>query len=290
MNDSLTILVSSCDKYEDLWEPFFYLLHKNWKELEQYPIVLNTETKKFSMEGLNIQCLQLYSKGEKVSWGKRLIDTLKEINSEYILFFLDDYFITDVVDNNKVMESIKLFEKDTEAAVFYLIPTEGGIENESLGNFLLLKNDATWKLNTSIGIWKKKYLMSYIMEHESPWAWEQYGSIRARNYKQHFYTWKSAIPVIFNFAVEWGGAIHRGKWTPYAIQLCKDNNISIDFSIRGYETGRPPFDEDEFATDKKGIAKVFRRPFIKRVKRYIKYLIEGCKEKKIREKSLSQYK
>ena len=48
MDNSVTILVSSCDLYEDAWYPFFKLLKIQWPECEQYRIVLNTETKTYN--------------------------------------------------------------------------------------------------------------------------------------------------------------------------------------------------------------------------------------------------
>ena len=54
MDNKCTIVVSSCDKYEDLWEPFFSILKANWPELD-YQIVLNTETKKYKYPGLEIK-------------------------------------------------------------------------------------------------------------------------------------------------------------------------------------------------------------------------------------------
>ena len=65
-----TVLVSSCDAYEDLWNPFFSIIKKEWPEVVDYPIVLNTESKAYTHDGLNIKCYQLYKPGTKVHWGK----------------------------------------------------------------------------------------------------------------------------------------------------------------------------------------------------------------------------
>ena len=92
--------------------------------------------------------------------------------------------------------------------------------------------------------------------------------------------------MIFDYEKDWGGAIHRGKWTPYAIELCNENGFEIDYNIRGIETGTPPFEYDEFKTNKSGILKIFRRPIKTRLVRYIKYLKEYCTEKIARRKSL----
>ena len=42
---NLTIIVNTCDKYEDAWNPFFRLMEINWPESENYKIILNTENK-----------------------------------------------------------------------------------------------------------------------------------------------------------------------------------------------------------------------------------------------------
>ena len=44
-----SVLVTSCDSYDDTWEPFFTLLETMWPNCH-YPIYLSTETKNFSLE------------------------------------------------------------------------------------------------------------------------------------------------------------------------------------------------------------------------------------------------
>ena len=47
LNNDVTIIVNSCDKYECAWEPFFKLFKINWPECESFNIILNTEEKKY---------------------------------------------------------------------------------------------------------------------------------------------------------------------------------------------------------------------------------------------------
>ena len=107
-----TVLESSCDAYDDLWYPFFTILKKQWPELSNYNIVLNTESKSYHYEGLHIKCFELYSVGKKITWGKRLIETLERIDSKYIIFLLDDFFLTDRVDQSKIDKCVDYLEKD----------------------------------------------------------------------------------------------------------------------------------------------------------------------------------
>ena len=94
--EDCTLLLNSYDGGEDLWEGFFTALYVQWKEFD-LPVVLNTETKKFDFKSLNIRTINCPKKN--VSWGKRLIDCLKKIDTEYVLFFLDDFWLDAPVDN-----------------------------------------------------------------------------------------------------------------------------------------------------------------------------------------------
>ena len=42
---SCAVVVCSCDKYSDLWDPYFELFKKFWADCP-YPVFLNTETKR----------------------------------------------------------------------------------------------------------------------------------------------------------------------------------------------------------------------------------------------------
>ena len=92
-NKRLTILVNSCDKNSDLWEVFFKVMQKYWQDCP-YRIILNTETKSYSFDGFNVECLCVAknkSDEELLSyaWADRVKDNLKYIDTKYTLFLLD---------------------------------------------------------------------------------------------------------------------------------------------------------------------------------------------------------
>lgn len=266
-----TVLVSSCDAYDDLWHPFFTILKEQWPELGSYNIVLNTESKSFGCEGLHIKCFQLYSGGRKIPWGKRLIETLERIDSKYIIFLLDDFFLTDRVEQSVIDRCVDYLERNDNISVFQLHPTSDkkGTKSEAYPGFELRSKDGKWRLNTQAAIWRREKLTSYVRPHESAWDWEIYGNERSRRYTEDFYVLSEDEKSVFSYEAAWGGAIHRGKWTPYAVALCKEYGINMNFGIRGYETQKPPFDKPEYSTGKRGIKELFRPPFIKRLYNYI---------------------
>ena len=87
--NNLTILINSCDKYEDAWDPFFKILKTQWPECENYSIVLNTETKIYNCNYLNVKNI---CGGKEKTWSQRLKYTLNQIDSDYILYFFRRFF------------------------------------------------------------------------------------------------------------------------------------------------------------------------------------------------------
>lgn len=283
-----TVLVSSCDAYEDLWNPFFSIIKKEWPEVVDYPIVLNTESKAYTHDGLNIKCYQLYKPGTKVHWGKRLIDTLNRVEDDYVLFLLDDFFLTDRVNYAEIVRCYEYMRQDKNIAVFYFVPSSDPNQKRSdkyLGYAKRSQNGA-WKLNTQAALWRKDKLISYIRPHESAWEWEVYGSQRSSRYLEDFYAVCSRENRAFQYRDDWGGAIHRGRWTPYAIDLLKKNGFAIDVSIRGIEDEAPPYGIPKNEQNMNRIQRMFRPPFFKRLKAYVIYLLSRPREWIVKYKSL----
>ena len=54
--DDITILVNSCDLYEDAWYPFFKLLQIQWKDCP-YDVVLHTETKVYDCDFMDVRTI-----------------------------------------------------------------------------------------------------------------------------------------------------------------------------------------------------------------------------------------
>ena len=79
MKDKISILVSSCDKYADLWPLFSYFFNKNWPdcELNKYLISNSNSSNIDGFEQLNI--------GADLGWSSNLIKSLKHIHQNSFL-------------------------------------------------------------------------------------------------------------------------------------------------------------------------------------------------------------
>lgn len=240
MADRCTLLVNSCDAYEDLWVPFFTILTHRWKELP-YPIVLNTESKSFSFPNLDIRTFQLYDEKDRVPWGARFIKTLQHIDTEYVLCMLDDFFLLEDVEQARIDECMRWMDADHNIAVFSFWRTrQPNIRDNRYPHFEKRPQNGKYRFNCQAALWRRDKLLQYIRPHESPWEWEIYGSIRSRRYKESFYSAIEGEPYVFVYDWFAGGAVHRGKWTRGVSGLLNNYNIKIDYSTRGFETDANP--------------------------------------------------
>lgn len=231
--DKVTILVNSCDDYEEIWNPFFMLYKKYWPTCN-YPIVLNTESKKYHYGDLNIRTMSLYKPGQKVPWGKRLIETLKNVESEYILFLLDDFFFTDYVDVKRLEECIKWMDENPNIATFGFTRTrQPNIKDGKFPGFEKRPQEGEYRLNTQAAIWRREKLISYIRPHESAWDWEILGSKRSSRYQEDFYSAIEGDLLIFPYnSVDYG--LRRGKWLKGTVSVFDREGIKVDYSKRGF--------------------------------------------------------
>ena len=101
---NLAMYVSSYDGCSDLWETYFSLLDKFWPDCA-IPIYLVNNEKEFAYKRVKV-----INTGKEVDWFNRNINALNQINEKYIIFMLEDYFISKMINNADFDEIISFME------------------------------------------------------------------------------------------------------------------------------------------------------------------------------------
>lgn len=233
-----TILVCSCDDYEDLWIPFFKLLHKYWIDCP-CKIILNTESKVFKYDGLDIICFSMY-KNKNVPYGKRMLEHLNKIKTEYVLLLMDDFFIRKEVNEFELIKVIRWMKENTNIACFSFQHYDDKYNKSSkiYEDYELRPVYGEYKLNFQAAIWNKKKLIESWKMHETPWEWETIANYRTFKSNWAFYVINDDknTPIDYGFKHS-GMGVFRGKWILDSVEkLFKENNIVVDFSKRGIYT------------------------------------------------------
>ncbi len=169
-----SVLINSCDKYEDAWYPFFELLKMHWKECP-YPIYLNTEKKQYVHDDMNIKvlnCLET-SPNEEVSWGKRIKDCLLKIQTPYVILLLEDFFLQEKVDTSELTACLKMMDDIPELAAIYFKQISGFRDDfEGNSQYYRMNENKIYRLNLQAGLWRREALIDLIMGTDTPWSFE----------------------------------------------------------------------------------------------------------------------
>lgn len=233
-----TIVVCTCDVYEDAWDPLFTLFRKYWPGLDA-PIVLNTETKTYEFPSYTIVCPQLYKNypnPTKVPWSQRLRETLSHaVSTDLVMIFLDDFYLRSPVNEVRLDICLRLIEEDPKIANVGLFPCPSPFTVLPEYPWLAKRDkSAPYLFSLQVGLWRKNRLLHFLRDHESPWYFERWGSVRGRRYPDNFYAMvlDDTHELIFDYDPTKHG-LTGGKWRPDTGELFAKERIDIDLTIRG---------------------------------------------------------
>ena len=240
----LTIVVNTCDTYEDVLEIFFHALKAHWPDCP-YPVVINTETNTHQYPArVHNHC----SPSGFDDWGDRLLSTLNSIESDFVLMLYDDFILERTVSNERVAGALDLLKSQSQTVVAYLINTSLPLcFPESSNIFVELRDRVDYRLNSAPGIWRRQALMAYTSSGDTPWAWEVFGTYRTWGDNKRFYSLNPQQPDIYPYNHAKGGAIYRGKWVRAVVeQVTQAYTLDIDWSKRGFSSDTE-FEKRSFA-------------------------------------------
>ena len=232
------ILVPSCDKYADLWKPFFAFRDKFWNDPSSR-FYLSVNTSHFTHAGVEV-----IKTGPSSNWSDELKIALGQVPGNYFLLVLEDYFIYQPVDNRIIERLFKIAED--ENADFLRLGCFPSRYNSywpytplpRYQDLAEIKPGAKYRVNLQVAIWKKQSLLDLVVSGETPWEFEINASERAnrKKFKALCVIEEKGKNGIHGPLVYIGGAITKGKWMLDALRLAKQNKIRLDLSHRLVET------------------------------------------------------
>lgn len=218
--EKFAIIVPSCDRYSDLWEPFFYLFWKNWDDC---PFKLYLLTNNLNYFHPKVNLLKL---GKDVSWSKNLKKGLSQIKEDYILMLIEDLFIVEKVNSINILSLVKnIYKNNYNYLRLNPYPKPDISVNQSIGS---IKKGSAYRTSTPFSFWKKEILMDLLIDHESAWDFEIKGSERSDKYDDFF--------SVYNRYFEFIHGVRKGRWDRNSVKKMKALGISLDLNSRGIMT------------------------------------------------------
>ena len=232
----ISIVIGSCDSYIDIAELYVSFLKKNWKDCP-YPIFVTTETADFSEPSVTI-----INNGINCEWAERVINAVNLTSSKYIWLTVDDLFITDPVDGNRISEIIEIMEK--EKLYYYGFPSRCIDKQEDKRYFrkrhkykeykhvFAISRDVPYGVNMGTAIWRKDVLL-HILNDGITTAWEvenyflKKASKRRGGYYKHYVDDDGT-------SLRFAHMIKKGQWIQRGVKEIAESGIFIDYEVRGY--------------------------------------------------------
>jgi hypothetical protein len=236
--EDVAILVLSCDKYSDIWPPFYAFFFKYWPEC---PFKIYNASNHLSFSHPRVTNIH---SGLDADWSTETKAILEQIKEKYVLILLEDYFIYKPVDMPTLLSSLEIMKKyNAQFLRLACFPSKYNLwwKYDKLNDAPFIgkiRNGEEYRINLQTGIWNKELLNNLIKQGESPWQFEINGSIRSNELPNPCLSIvedpkKNYVHGPITYLCT---ALSKGIWMRDAIELCKKENISITIGSRGVET------------------------------------------------------
>lgn len=233
MKKNYTLLITSCDNFSDTWQPLFTLFKKYWKDTS-LEIMLITEKLKYYNKDFIVESTQISKETNKrFTWSETLIESIKCIENEIILLYMDDFFLQSEVLVDKIDLYANYMLENQKIDVIYLHEKGPGncMNDDKYENLLRVKKSSTYKVSMMAGLWRKSTLLNLLRAEENAWMFELYGTKRAQKLDLLMYRISDSDSAPLNYIYT---GITKGKWNPEVVNLFNVNNIIIDYKLRGF--------------------------------------------------------
>lgn len=217
----MKILVCSCDKNKDTFEPFHKCIEKYYPNHPE--IIYVTETIK------NPYYKTICKDYPFEMWTKKIREALKEIDDNIILFMTDDNFIRQPVD----IERIKYVEEKLKDNIAFFNFEKSFDRNDEPSQYkgFKKKNLNGIAVNSLMcGMWQKDKLLSVLNITCNCWEIERLNI--SFDYEYYINSEDFIINVGYEFQKPF--AITKGKWAKEIIPFFEKENIKVNYEERGF--------------------------------------------------------
>lgn len=211
-----SVLVVGCKKHEEIADRFFKLAFLHWPEILGN-IVFCTDTISSFQESFPATIIDENSSG---SYKERIKKGLSGIKTEYVLLLLDDYFLTEKIDN-ALFEELILSLKKNNLVYCKLIGLPRCYKRfPAIKGTYLIKKKTHYGISLQPSIWKTENLLEALGQCDGKNAWEVESAFS--NYQRNNYD--KCLTFNKNY-LKFKNGVLRGQLFPYTNKILLKNNI-----------------------------------------------------------------
>ena len=221
MNDriDLAIIVYSCYKNKDMWAAFSFFYRRYYSK-STCKLILATDKYEEGNYAFD-DVVELDS-----SWAEMIKASIERAGTGYVMLFMDDYLLTDYIDEDKLREALADMECYKAQNIRLLETNVSKMEPFALNSkYMRLIPGSSYCLSTQAGIWDSSFLLRYLKDGMTAWEFERLYSMKCKD-----------EPILLlesrAYRFPYMEAVRKGEWLNQGVKHCKKNGYWIDFSAR----------------------------------------------------------
>lgn len=219
---NLALLVVGYDEYVDVWNSYFELLNKYW--VKRPKTYLATSVLKPSYKNVNV-----ITTDKNSEWSTKARKALSQIEEDYVILLLEDFFTTRYVDNDKINDLVETMEK--YQLNFCRMLDQKKMKGKLLNinrHIMIIPRDEKYGLCLQPAIWRKDFLLKLIGEgNYNPWIFE----FKLIDLNLHNKERVDSIQDDRNL-LEITHGIVQSQYLPKCIRIFKKQNYNFDLTKR----------------------------------------------------------
>lgn len=232
MANDFSILVLSCDRYCDIWEDFFKLRDIYWPDTD-CKWYLVTESVEFHHPNVEVILTGTY-----LNWTGRLAHAVRYANTKYIGWYLEDFFISEKVDNHLIHQLVDKMEAENidhvnMSDVFYSLIKMPEKHEYYDDHLLVIPKHKKYGISTASALWRSSYLLDMI-GNEDKNAWQFEIDLCKQAMSEEGLPGRILCDDRMPFNVTKIPVVIQGKYYPKAIKYFAKKGFNINTGERGY--------------------------------------------------------
>ncbi len=222
----VVFLVVSCDRYSDLWTPFFTMMQKMWPDCP-YRQYLMTNEKDFVFDGVTV-----IKTGPDVDYSSQVRRAVEQVDSRWLILWLEDCIISRPVDTARLHQIVSA-ACAAEAGYLklsddYPLSYDGDLAS---GTGLIPKN-VRYRSAVGMSLYRRDVLFRLFPSGKS--AWELDKSRESNAFTEDFYC--LTLEEAKSAPIKYINTVIKGSWYLPAVPFLRRNGFRVLLQGRPRQT------------------------------------------------------
>lgn len=203
-DNDVSLLVVSCDAYQDLWHPYFHCLFKYWPDCP-YPIFLGSNS--LAYPDSRIKSIQI---GPDLDYSSNLLAMLDRIETPWLILWIEDLLLTSPINTARLLNLIAIAQSHHVGYLKLAAVTPWAFTDDKTQEMGPVPKGIKYRATIGLALWNKNVLIRLLRSGESAWEFERNASTRSNSFVESFYCLSANVSS--NPPIQYVNAVRKGRW------------------------------------------------------------------------------